>query len=327
MLPIKGKLPRKKVPLPTPDTMGGVREIIQLTDELKNLKEVVLDIVDEKMNSVSNTMEIIVEESTAAVNKIESLQDEALDLIREIKQGDPGKDADEEYIIDEVLSRVPKIDEEKIISEAVSRVPKIDIKQLKNDILSLVPRKSDLKIIQEHIEVDPMSVIDKIMELPDEKRKKLKMKVENIDGLSQTISAMQSQLGKGYLHGGGASILSQLNDVTITSPSNGEGLIYNSTTNKWENGPIEGGVVIETAVDIVLQDGSTTVMATEPITITLPQITSNSVKVTVSNQSTGEVTVVPYSGDSVHDDTSLIISNHNSTAQLQSTSTLGWVIV
>lgn len=41
--------------------------------------------------------------------------------------------------------------------------------------------------------------------------------------------------------GGGSSTLAGLNDVNISSPSTGQALIYNSTTQKWENGAGGGG--------------------------------------------------------------------------------------
>jgi hypothetical protein len=89
----------------------------------------------------------------------------------------------------------------------------------------------------------------------------------------------------------------------------------------------EGGSIVTTAVDYAAPNSSATIVATQPVTITLPAVTSTSIKITISNQSTGEVTVIPTGSDLVHDDTSLTISLHNSTAQLQSISSLGWVIV
>jgi hypothetical protein len=58
---------------------------------------------------------------------------------------------------------------------------------------------------------------------------------------------------------GGKNRLSQLNDVEITTPSDGQGLVYNSTTQKWENGAGGGavdsvngqtGVVVLDAADV-----------------------------------------------------------------------------
>lgn len=44
--------------------------------------------------------------------------------------------------------------------------------------------------------------------------------------------------------GGGSSTLSGLTDVDISNPSNGQTLVYNSTSGKWENGAGGGGVLV-----------------------------------------------------------------------------------
>lgn len=44
--------------------------------------------------------------------------------------------------------------------------------------------------------------------------------------------------------GGGASTLSGLTDVDISNPSDGQTLVYNTTSGKWENGSGAGGVLI-----------------------------------------------------------------------------------
>jgi len=45
--------------------------------------------------------------------------------------------------------------------------------------------------------------------------------------------------------GGGSSTLSGLTDVDISNPSNGQTLVYNETSGKWENGnPAAGGYAL-----------------------------------------------------------------------------------
>lgn len=44
--------------------------------------------------------------------------------------------------------------------------------------------------------------------------------------------------------GGGSSTLSGLTDVDISNPSNGQTLVYNATSGKWENGAGGGGALI-----------------------------------------------------------------------------------
>jgi hypothetical protein len=120
----------------------------------------------------------------------------------------------------------------------------------------------------------------------------------------------------------GASTLGALTDVTITTPANGEALIYNSTSGDWENGTVSATVATlndignvnttgQAAEDLLKYDGTnwvaakrfevvTTVTAstalTVPemeqlvrtsgsgITLTLPNIASNSIPAGVRYQ-------------------------------------------
>ena len=84
--------------------------------------------------------------------------------------------------------------------------------------------------------------------------------------------------------------------------------------------------VVVTATNYTALNQGQTIIATQPVTISLPQIDTVSKKITISHQATGEVTINAFSGDLVHDDTTLIISNNNSTVQLKSSS-IGWIIV
>ncbi len=73
-------------------------------------------------------------------------------------------------------------------------------------------KPSDVKVN----ETDPMSIIDQIMSLPKGKG----LSVKHIDGLEQTISAFQTQLRRGYLHGGGDTVKPGTG-VTITTDASG----------------------------------------------------------------------------------------------------------
>ena len=55
---------------------------------------------------------------------------------------------------------------------------------------------------------------------------------------NQYISALGQGSGGG---GGGASALADLTDVSLSSPTNGQALVYNATSGKWENQTIGGG--------------------------------------------------------------------------------------
>ena len=54
----------------------------------------------------------------------------------------------------------------------------------------------------------------------------------------QYLSALGQNSGGG---GGGASALADLTDVALSSPTNGQALVYNGTSGKWENQTIGGG--------------------------------------------------------------------------------------
>ena len=69
--------------------------------------------------------------------------------------------------------------------------------------------------------------------------------------------------------GGGSTTLAGLTDVNISSPSNNDVLKYNSTSQKWENGPDSGatytevtGTLISGSTSITLQDASITTSST-----------------------------------------------------------------
>ncbi len=136
-----------------------------------------------------------------------------------------GETPDIQEIIKEVTKNLPKTESSKVDEDKI----------IKKVLKSLPNKKGDLKIIQEKVEVDPMSVIDKIMSLPPEK---FKIKLDNIDGLQQTINAFKSQLGRGYLHGSGPAPLTTKGDIYTysTLPArlpvgvNNQVLIANSST-------------------------------------------------------------------------------------------------
>lgn len=207
--PIRGNFIKNKLPIPKvgEDTrileeIKSIKKDTELTafekiDNFGNLVDNAEKIIEIKTNEIKNMTEnaVIVYEN-AAVKVIEEVQ--SLKQLQGEK-GDPGKDADEELIVQRLVAKIPKPQE-------------IDVKKLKKEFLAAVPvKKADLKIIQEKIEVDPLSVVEKIMALPEGK---FKLKTNHIDGLEQTISAFRSQLGRGYLHGGGLSTVAH--DSTLT---------------------------------------------------------------------------------------------------------------
>lgn len=208
--PIRGYI-KKKIEPAQPTMTEHIGSIATLVTELETIKNTFAETADAKVEAIDMAIDRANDMVETAEQAISSMKDEAIEAIKEIKQGDPGADADEETIVARVLAQIRQpqdgksIDAESVIQELMLRIPKMpDEKTLIGNLMKKIPQsKADLKIIQQDIEVDPMSVIEKIMALPEDKLRKFRLRSGNIDGLDQTISAFRNQLARGYLHGGG----------------------------------------------------------------------------------------------------------------------------
>ena len=227
-IPVKGtfKKPEPKPVNPVQIAIEAKQEVSKLANDLKSHKSEIKVIVDKKIKELDKHANSIKETGNEAIRRIGEVKKSIDSKLQDLKDGNPGKDAepiDIEEIINEVINRLPdqqtfNIDE--IVAKVKSEisVPAIDEKKIIYKILKSLPKKAgDLKIIQEKVEIDPMSVIEKIMELPADK---FKLKLDQIDGLDQTLKAFRSQLGRGYLHGGGDTVKAGTN-VTIVKNADG----------------------------------------------------------------------------------------------------------
>lgn len=240
-IPLKGKYTAK----PTVqsqnfgDAFGSMASTIF---ELRQLKIDIIKQLDEKVKEIdqiiANHTQItdkVVEKALEAANNandsIEQVKKEALDIIEtralpgiQGEQGEPGTPADERRIAEYLESKLPPaVDTDKLTADILAKVPKVSTKDIVKGVLKALPEnKASLKIIRENIEVDPMSVIDKILALP---AGKFKLKTAHIDGLEQTISAFRNQITtKGYLHGGGDTVVAGTN-ITLVRTAGGQTII------------------------------------------------------------------------------------------------------
>lgn len=95
--------------------------------------------------------------------------------------------------------------------------------------------------------------------------------IESIEAKSNFWSSLAiSALGQGSGGGGGAVALADLVDVAISNPTNGQVLMYNSTTNKWYNGTVQsgGGSVTSITAGTGLSGGTITSSGTIAISST-----------------------------------------------------------
>lgn len=61
-----------------------------------------------------------------------------------------------------------------------------------------------------------------------------------VEAMSKYFDMLAYLMGKQAGGGGGSSTLSGLTDVDISNPTDGQTLVYNSTSGKWENGEVPG---------------------------------------------------------------------------------------
>jgi len=252
MYPIRAKYPVRTQPLQQPNSGFAMSELSMLIMQLQSLKQDLLNSVNFKIKEIDKKIEEHTKNLTDTNQLLKDTHTQVLNHISKIHTGPAGKNADEEKITKHLESKLPKpVDEDKLAERVLAKVPRVDEEKLARKIIKSLPEhKADLKIIQEQFVTDPMSVIDKILELA--KSGKFKLKTENIDGLEQTISAFRHQITtKGYIHGGGDTVAAGTN-VTITN-TNGTKII-NAT----------GGLGILTVTGIVNGSNQTFTVPSKP---------------------------------------------------------------
>lgn len=253
---------------------------VQLFNDLKNVKTDLIDKVDSKIEEVdsliSEAQSVVSEGAKTIDSKVKEFEDVAIGLIKDIKsieviKGDAGADAE-------------PVDEEALEQRILSKIPApvtLDEKALTIRVLKAIPEnKASLKVIRESVETDPISVIEKIMALA--KDGKFKLPKSSVDGLEQTMSAFNSQLGRGYLHGGGDTVKAGTG-ITITTNPAGQKVISASG----------GGTGTVTSVSVVTANGISGSVATSTttpaITLTLGSITPSNVL--ISGQTASRIAI------------------------------------
>lgn len=128
------------------------------------------------------------------------------------------------------------IDEETVIEEVVAKVPK----------------------------ETPETVREKLETLKDDER----LDISAIKGWEKVLEGIKNT-GKVVL--GSPKFLSYLfGDVAITTPTNGQGLVYDSTLGKWKNGTVSGGgLTVYTTASTIDDTNVTFVFAVAPTFVTV----------------------------------------------------------
>ena len=218
---------------------------IAIADEFCGIEEKI-EKIEEKIDEVSvKTQESISTISEELKKKLES--ELVLEIDREELKGDKGDDG-HSITEEEVLALIRPIfndlvSDEKLLGLIKPLIPEIKNGETPSDeklislIKTLIPEsKKELIITDEHIDkiTDKVSkkiqpkeskvkiedLVSEILKLPPEKG----LSSKHISGLDQTISALQEQFRRGYLHGGGDTVKAGTN-ITITKDANGAKII------------------------------------------------------------------------------------------------------
>lgn len=219
---------------------GGFAEISMLIYQLQGLKNDLTSTLNNKLKEIDDKLKSHLTRIESETKNLKTTHKK----LSELAKGDKGDSVDTDLLIARLENRIPEpLDKEQLVNEILSKVPKVNHDEITKKVLKAIPEnKASLKIIQEHFTVDPMSVIEQIMKMP---KGKFKLKTENIDGLDQTMNAFNSQLGRGYLHGGGDTVQAGTN-ITITTTAGGQKQISSTSS---------GGGILTTASTV---DGSNT---------------------------------------------------------------------
>lgn len=212
--PIKsnGKSRKKETPLPVVDFKSDLNLILNTVADAKETVQEVIRKSDDKIGEMKQTMHSVERRTTEAINTIGDVKEQAVEYIKSIqaKDGRDGKDADpidEEKIINSILEKIPPqpiFDEDALIIRTLKALPE---------------NKASLKIIQEKIEIDPQSILEKLLASD-----KFKIKSTQIEGLEDRVKEFWARYPRGYLHGGGDTVTAGTG-ITITTNANGQKVI------------------------------------------------------------------------------------------------------
>lgn len=232
------------------DIQGVLGGIIKI---LANHKKGTEDMNEENRQVIMAMLEKIVdkhEEHKGTIDKavttqlnshnfvIRGLIDQVNESLEEVKSrvpkdGEPGKDSDPEEVAAIVMKKI--------------KIPK----GAKNAILSPVDMANALESLENEDRLSADAIDD------DSFGEKIRKAIKSNKGIIKVIVDIAV---------GGARFLSYLADVAISSPTNGQALVYDSTNKVWKNGTVSGGGGgFNNINEIVSGTGTAFVLANTPI--------------------------------------------------------------
>lgn len=197
-----------KRPLPIPiqvrstntvgDILGRAKVITSLVQELENLKKVWIEKIDTAEKSLDSRNEVYSEELSTLkqelYNFLKSAEEEINQRIKTVYKGDKGEKG-----ADGIDGKNGK--------DGIS--PQIDTQEIARSVLAKLPF---INTDKEEMDIDETKLLEKLDK---------KLNIKHIDGLEQTLHALQTQTKQGYLHGGGVPSLQAGQGIVLTKTSDG----------------------------------------------------------------------------------------------------------
>lgn len=163
-----------------------------------------------------------------------------------------------------------KLESKSDVTEAIETALS-DCKKMCDDIMEMKPKDgedADEELIVESVlekiklpeyeVITPQKVRDDLESLSGEER----LDVSAIKGIEEYIKTLK--LGFNKVVGGTTRLLTSLIDVSVVSPTNGQVLVYNSTTGRWENSSTSGSYSTLTATGTIDDSNTTFTFVSEP---------------------------------------------------------------
>lgn len=193
-----------------PSALEGVQEIIRLRNFATEAEKA-------RQEEFKRNEQQRADEHAAKIREMASLiisGKQKIAALKEAAKGEPGKPGDPGQ-------HAPPVDIHALKSEILAQIPKpqdgesADAEEIALRVMDLIAESGTPQAAVDHEAIKQ----DIIAQLLDGKT----LKLDHVDGLTQTITALKSQTkpGMGYMHGGGITRLTAGTNVTITKLSDG----------------------------------------------------------------------------------------------------------
>lgn len=193
------------------------------------------------------------------------------------------------------------------VSREMDKMSKLteDCKKMCEEMLTMKPKDGkDGEPGKDGKDADEEKIVSEVLKKIPEATVDLEPLKEEIEG---KFTKVYDHIKKSINGFPGVRQLVSLMDVKVSSPTNGQALVYNSTTNMWENGTVTGGSGITRSINSI--SSPTTAGATASTdyvylvsgttTLTMPTAVGNTNRYTIKNSGSDVVTIDTTGGQTI----------------------------